>query len=207
MRLFVLARHAQSTLNQERRVNGDPSRPAPLTKRGRAEALLLGRQLRSLPLDACLHTRFGRTLETAELALEHRHLPLVEEPLLDDIDVGALEGRTLEQYRAWKRERTRRDRFPGGESLDGAALRYAAAYRRLLERPYECVLVVCHEIPIRSALNALGGSHDLDAPVREIPNATPFLFDETALAAAAAGIERLCGREDSNLQGLAPNGS
>jgi broad specificity phosphatase PhoE len=206
VRLFVLARHAESTLNQERRVNGDPSRPAPLTERGRAQALLLGRQVRSLPVDACLHTRFSRTLETAELALEHRHVPLVEEPLLDDLDVGALEGQTLEEYRAWKREHTRRDRFPGGESLDEAGLRYAAAYRRLLERAYECVLVVCHEIPIRYALNVLGG-RDLDAPLNEIPNATPFLFDETALAAAAAEIERLCGREDSNLQGLAPNGS
>ena len=207
MRLFVLARHAESTLNEERRVNGDPSRPAPLTKRGREEARLLGLELRPLQLDGCLHTRFGRTLESAELALEARDVPLAAEPLLDDVDVGELEGRTIEEYRAWKRGHDRRDRFPGGESLDEAGLRYAAAYRRLLERPGRCLLVVCHEIPIRYALNALGGSSDPDRPVHEIPNATPFLFDEAALAAAAAGIERLCGREDSNLQGLSPNGS
>jgi broad specificity phosphatase PhoE len=191
MRLFVLSRHGESVLNTEDRVNGDPKVPAPLTDRGRHEAALLGVQIRGLPLDACLHTRFARTLETAPIALEGRDVPLVEEELLDDVRVGELEGWTLGEYRAWKREHTRADRFPGGESLDDSARRYAKAYRRLLERPYECVLVVCHEIPIRYALNAVGESNDLDRPVHAIPNASPFLFDEPALAKAAAEIERL----------------
>jgi broad specificity phosphatase PhoE len=191
MRLFVLSRHGESVLNTEDRVNGDPKVPAPLTDRGRHEAALLGVQIRGLSLDACLHTRFARTLETAQIALEGRDVPLVEEELLDDVRVGELEGWTLGEYRAWKREHTRADRFPGGESLDDSARRYAKAYRRLLERPYECVLVVCHEIPIRYALNAVGESNDLDRPVHAIPNASPFLFDEPALAKAAAEIERL----------------
>src|ERR671936_3003724 len=184
MRLFVFARHAESVLNHENRVNGDPARPAPLTERGRDEARLLGLQLRSLPLDACLHTRFGRTLETARIAVEGRDVPLLEEELFDDVRIGELEGLTVDDYRAWKREHTRSDRFPGGESLDEAAHRYAEAYRRLLALPYERVLVVCHEIPIRYALNAVGRSHDLDAPVHAIPNATPFLFDEKRLVEA-----------------------
>ena len=191
MRLFVLSRHGESVLNTEDRVNGDPTVPAPLTKHGRERAALLGLQVRGLPLDACLHTRFGRTLETAQIALEGRDVPLVEEELLDDVRVGELEGWTVGEYRAWKSEHTRADRFPGGESLDDSARRYAKAYRRLLGRPYECVLVVCHEIPIRYALNVIGESGDLDRPVHTIPNASPFLFDEPALAKAAAEIERL----------------
>jgi len=195
VRLFVLSRHGESVLNNEDRINGDPTVPAPLTEHGRAEAALLGLQVRALPVDACLHTRFDRTLETARIALDGRDVPLVEEELFDDVRVGELEGWTVDEYRAWKREHTRSDRFPGGESLDEAAGRYAQAYRRLLERPYECVLVVCHEIPIRYALNAIGGSDDLDGPVHAIPNATPFLFDEPALAKAAARIERLASGE------------
>ena len=195
MRLFVLSRHGESVLNNEDRINGDPTMPAPLTEYGRAEAALLGLQVRALPVDACLHTRFDRTLETARIALDGRDVPLVEEELFDDVRVGELEGWTVDEYRAWKREHTRSDRFPGGESLDEAAGRYAQAYHRLLERPYECVLVVCHEIPIRYALNAIGGSDDLDGPVHAIPNATPFLFDEPALAKAAARIERLASGE------------
>jgi len=191
VRLFVLSRHAESVLNIEDRVNGDPTVRAPLTDRGCSEAALLGLQIRGLPVDACLHTRFGRTLETAQIALTGRDVPLFEEELLDDIRVGELEGWTVGEYRAWKREHTRADRFPGGESLDEAARRYADGYRRLLEQPHECVLVVCHEIPIRYALNAVGDSDDLDAPVHEIPNAAPFLFGEEALNKAAERIAQL----------------
>jgi len=193
VRLYVLARHAESVLNHENRVNGDPSVAAPLTELGHGQATLLGLQLRGLTLDACVHTRFGRTLETARIALEGREVPYVEEEILDDVRIGQLEGLTIEEYRAWKREHTRADRFPGGESLDEAALRYAAGFRRLLARPERSVLVVCHEIPIRYALNALGGSVDLDAPVHSVPNAQPFLFDADALEAAAEAIARLVG--------------
>jgi len=122
-----------------------------------------------------------------------RDVPRVEEPLLDDIDVGDLEGVTLEEYRAWKRDHTRKDPFPGGESLDDAALRYARAFERLLERSEQTLLVVCHEVPVRYAVNAAAGSGELDGPEHSIPNATPYLFDETALARAAVRIRELAG--------------
>jgi broad specificity phosphatase PhoE len=191
MRLFVFARHAQSVLNLESRVNGDPAVPAPLTELGRAEARLLGIQLAHLPLERCVHTRFDRTRETAELAVGDRALPLDCEPLLNDIDVGELEGRAIADYRAWKREHRRSDPFPGGESLDDAASRYASGFERLLADGAAATLVVCHEIPIRYAINAAAQSPELDGPVHDIPNATPFLFDEQSLAAAATGIRRL----------------
>ena len=195
MRLYVLARHGESVLNQQERVNGDPAVPAPLTERGREKAAQLGLELRGLPLDACVHTRFARTLETARIALEGREIPLIEDELLDDVRIGELEGWTVDEYRDWKRDHTRADRFPGGESLDDAAHRYAQAFRELLERPYKRVLVVCHEIPIRYALNAAGNSDDLDHPVHLIPNAMPFLFDNDALSAAANRIDRLASED------------
>src|ERR671937_2569813 len=40
MRLYVVARHGESTLNHEQRVNGDPSVPVALTAKGRDEARL-----------------------------------------------------------------------------------------------------------------------------------------------------------------------
>jgi probable phosphoglycerate mutase len=190
-RLFVFARHARSVLNDERRVNGDPARPVPLTEEGREEARLLGLQLSGTAIERCVCTRFGRTRETAELVLDGRSVEIHVEPLLDDVDVGRLEGETLDAYEAWKATRRRDDSFPGGESLDDAARRYARAFRGLLARPSACVLVVCHEIPIRYALNAAGGSDELDRPAHAIPNALPFLFDEHALARAATRIEEL----------------
>ena len=151
----------------------------------------LGDELRHLPIELCVHTRFQRTRETAELVLPGRDVPRVVEPLLDDVDVGSLDGATVADYRAWKSEHRRDEPFPGGESLDDAARRYARGFARLLERPEQIVLVVTHEIPVRYALNAADGSGDLDGPEHSIANATPYLFDETALARAVEGIERI----------------
>jgi len=193
MRLFVLVRHGQSELNATHRINGDPSVSVALTPQGEAEATALSVQLTGIELDLCLHTRFGRTQRTAEIALAGRDVPLDVEPLLDDIDVGELEGETIEDYRAWKRGHGRGDAFPGGESLDAAALRYADAYERLLERREQRILVVCHEIPVRYAVNAAAGSDELDGPAHEIHNCIPHLFDEDGLARAAARIRVLVG--------------
>jgi broad specificity phosphatase PhoE len=195
MRLFVIARHAQSVLNVERRVSGDPAADVPLTETGELEARLLGTQVAHLPLDACVHTRFPRTRLTADLALaEREEVPFVVEPLLDDIDIGELDGAPLEEYRAWKHGHPRHTPFPGGESLDDAARRYGRAFRALVAGPYRCALVVCHEIPLRYALNAAAGSESLDGPAHEIGNALPFIFDEDALERSAAGIERIAGK-------------
>lgn len=194
MQLCVFSRHGESTLNVEGKINGDPSVPVALTEAGREAAARLGGQLANLRIDLGIHTRFARTRETLEIALAGRSVPVLEEPLLDDIDVGELEGGTLEAYRDWKAAHTRRDAFPGGESLDDAARRYARALRNLLERPERSVLVVCHEIPLRYALNAAAGSSDLDGPTHQIANATPYLFDEAALHRAAAHIDSLVRR-------------
>lgn len=190
--LVLLARHAQSTLNFEQRVNGDPSADVPLTEQGREEAKQLGAQVASFDVDLCVHTRFPRTRETAELALAGRAVPMEVEPLLDDVKIGDLEGQEIAAYREVKRSLGRDKPFPGGESLNDAARRYAAAYRRLLDRDVERVLVVCHEISVRYALNAAAGSDQLDGPpFHDLPNAVPFLFDGDAFARAAGRIEQL----------------
>jgi broad specificity phosphatase PhoE len=191
VQLYVIARHGESTLNFKNRVNGDPAVPVRLTDKGREESRLLGQQLAHIPIELCLHTRFPRTRETAEIALAGRDIPFEEDAALDDIYLGELEGKTLDEYRAWKREHTRHDRFPGGESLDEAARRYASAFEQLLQRPESPILVVTHEIPLRYAINAADGSGNLDGPAHQLANATPYLFDENALSRAIEQIRRL----------------
>jgi ribonuclease H / adenosylcobalamin/alpha-ribazole phosphatase len=191
VRLFVLVRHGESELNVSRRVNGDPDVAVGLTEKGVAEAEALAVQLAGFEVGVCVHTRFERTRRTAERALAGRGVPLEIEPLLDDIDVGELEGRSIEDYRAFKRAHSRGDAFPGGESLDTAALRYAHAFERMLARVEQRLLVVCHEIPVRYAVNAAAGSDELDGPAHEIRNCVPYLFDEPGLRRAVERIRRL----------------
>jgi probable phosphoglycerate mutase len=191
----MLARHGESLLNVEGVVNADPARDRGLSPRGEDEARELGRQIAALEIELVVTSRFPRAEQTAAIALASRDVPHVVVSDLDDVRVGELEGRTIPEYRAWKRGRPRNEPFPGGESLDAAAARYAAAYRSLLDRPEQSLLVVCHEIPVRYAVNAAAGSDSLDAPLHDVPNAVPYLFGEAQLAAAAARIARLSATE------------
>jgi broad specificity phosphatase PhoE len=190
--IVFLARHGESVLNVEGRVNGDPDVPAPLSERGRDEARLLGAEIANVEIDLCIHSRFERALETARIALDGREVPFAVEPLLDDIKIGELEGQSLADYRVVKRQLGRKQPFPGGESLDDAAQRYAVAFERLTGAGAEHVLVICHEIPVRYALNGAAGADALDGPpFHDIENAVPYLFDDDALARATARIREL----------------
>jgi broad specificity phosphatase PhoE len=171
---------------------GTASRPS--TSGGTSTATRrLGAQPGGLPIDLCVHTRFERTRETAAIAPAGRRVATETEPLLDDVDVGELDGEPVDAYRTWKEAHTRRDPFPGGESLDDAARRYARAYRRLLARDERVMLLVVHEIPLRYAVNAAAGSADLDRPTHLVANAVPYLLDEASLERATARIESLVG--------------
>lgn len=165
-------------------VNGNPALDQGLSDLGRAEADTLAGQLAAVAIDLLVVSEFPRAQETAALALAGRDVPRVVDAGLNDVKIGDLEGKSLADYRAWKKTHTRSDPFPGGESLVEAALRYADAYGRVLARDEETILVVCHEIPVRYAVNAAAGSDTLDRPAHDIANATPYVFDAEGLRRA-----------------------
>ena len=177
-------------------VNGDPALDRGLSPQGIAQAERLREQLAGLAVDLCVVSEFPRAHETARLALEGRlDVPWHVEPELNDVRIGELEGRTLAEYRTWKHSHDPGEPFPGGESLDETARRYGAAYRRLLDREEATILCVCHEIPVRYAVNAAAGSDDLDSPVHDIANATPYVFDPAGLARAVERLARAGARD------------
>jgi 2,3-bisphosphoglycerate-dependent phosphoglycerate mutase len=193
MRLFLLARHGQSLFNVDSVVNGDPALDRGLSEQGIEEAGRLAGQLAGLPVDVVAVSPFPRALQTANIALAGREVPHLVDEDLGDVRIGDLEGKSLDAYRETPAHSNRKERFPGGESLDEAALRYATAVRRLLARSEPTTLVVCHEIPVRYLVNAAGGSDELNGPLRFVANATPYLFDEAALHRAAERIQQLAG--------------
>jgi broad specificity phosphatase PhoE len=191
MRLFIFARHAESAVNAAGLLSSDPSRPIGLTARGREQAHQLGEQLANLRIDLAVATRFLRTRETVELALQGRDIPLVVEPDLDEIRAGVFDGKPISAYWAWKDRHGRDERFPLGESLDDAARRYAGALRRLLARSEAVTLVVGHELAIRYVAEAAAGANALGLSEMGIANATPYLFDETAVRNAVERLDAL----------------
>jgi broad specificity phosphatase PhoE len=186
-RLFVIARHAESTANAAHDVSSDPSRPVALTATGREEAGRLAEQVANVDFGLAVCTRFLRTRQTLEIALAGRPVPIVVEPALDDIDAGDLDGAPIERYWAWKKTHGLHERFPGGESLAEALRRYAEALRGLAERTEPVTLVVTHEFPLRHIVAAAAdgvSAHDV-----AVANAVPYLLDEPALRRAADGLD------------------
>ena len=193
VRLFLLARHGQSLFNVDGVINGDPLRDRGLSERGIEEAERLGGQIAHVAIDVLVVSPFPRAVQTANIALGTREIPHVVEPELGDVRIGDLEGLTLADYRDAPAHADQTQRFPGGESLHEAARRYAASYERILARDEQVTLVVCHEIPVRYAINAAAGSDDLNAPTHDVANATPYVFDDAGLRRAVDGIRRLAG--------------
>jgi probable phosphoglycerate mutase len=193
MRLFLVVRHGQSLFNVDKVVNGDPALDRGLSEQGIEEAQRLSGEIAALPLDLVAVSPFPRALQTANIALDGREVPHLVDDDLGDIRIGELEGKTLDDYRRAPAHSNRKERFPGGESLDEAALRYVDVFERLLARDEAVTLVVCHEIPVRYLVNGAGGSDTLDGPLHFVANATPYLFDEESLGRAVARIRELAG--------------
>lgn len=193
MRLFLVARHGQSLLNLDRIVNGDPTLDRGLSELGIEEAERLAGQLAALPLELVAISPFPRAVQTANIALDGREVPHLVDDDLGDVRIGELEGESLDAYRGAPAHSNRKERFPGGESLDEAALRYAGAFERLLARHEQVILVVCHEIPVRYLVNAAAGSAELNGPLKYVANADPYLFDEASLHRAVQRIRELAG--------------
>ena len=193
MRLFLAVRHGQSLFNVDKVVNGDPALDRGLSEQGIEEAQLLAGELAALPLDLVAVSPYPRAVQTANIALDGREVPHLVDDDLGDVRIGELEGESLDVYRAAPAHSDRKERFPGGESLDEAALRYAGAFGRLLARDEAATLVVCHEIPVRYLVNAAAGSDELNGPHRYVANATPYLFDEDSLQRAVTRIRELAG--------------
>ena len=193
MRLFLVARHGQSLFNVDKLVNGDPELDRGLSEQGIEEAQHLGGEIAALPLDLVAVSPFPRALQTANIALDGREVPHLVDDDLGDVRIGELEGESLDAYRVAPAHTNRKERFPGGESLDEAALRYARAFERLVARDEAVIFVVCHEIPVRYLINAAAGSAELNGPHRYVANAAPYLFDEDSLSGAVVRIRELAG--------------
>jgi probable phosphoglycerate mutase len=187
---FVLIRHGETEYNVERRVNGDPTKPVHLSERGRAQAEALAPIVRRVDWGSAWHTRFPRTRETLDLLLGNGP-PRQVISELDDIDVGELEGQTIEAWRAWRRGRSLEESPAGGESRIAVLQRYARGFERLVREAALPAIVVCHDQAIRYLENVLAGEDPLFGPVQGIPNATPYAYSSADIS---LGAERLVAR-------------
>jgi len=184
MALITLIRHGESVWNGERRIQGNQD--PPLSPRGRRQAALLaarlGVHLAQRPA-ALYASPLRRAAETAEIVAAAFSVPVLPEPGLREIGLGAWEGRTVPEiragspgaYEAWLQD-PQAHPAPGGERLEAFAARVTAAFERLRgAHPGADLVLVSHGGPIKVLL-----CHTLGLDVR-------LLFrikqDNTALSA------------------------
>jgi 2,3-bisphosphoglycerate-dependent phosphoglycerate mutase len=185
----IFVRHGESEYSARELVNGDPAVAVGLTEEGKQQARWLHDRLESEPIDLCVVTEFGRTRETADLALGDRPVTRVILRDLNDPFYGSFEGQPLAEYRKWAGSHGPLDVPPGrGEPRVAIAKRYADGFRFLLERPEETILVVCHSLPIAIALAAADGRRP-SAKMPLVTPAEPHVFYEPALRQAVERVE------------------
>jgi broad specificity phosphatase PhoE len=155
LRRLVLVRHGETEGESSIRYHG--ANDVPLSELGCAQMQRVARELAGERFDAVWVSRLRRTRAAARIIA-----PEVEaEPIagFDEIHFGDWEGLTREEIAARDPELSRLWRagdddfqYPGGDRVGDFRARVAAAWRELLPRAPERVLVVAHRGVISTLL-------------------------------------------------------
>lgn len=122
----------------------------PLDDEGRQQAELTGRELADVPFDRVITSDLRRCVETANLVLGDRALPVQTQPRIREIQPGRMRGLSLPDAEkaflgafhgtlAWD------DQFLGGETYRSLWDRVRGWFQEILTEPgWRCLLVVAH---------------------------------------------------------------
>jgi broad specificity phosphatase PhoE len=164
---LVCVRHGRTAWNAERRFQGHTD--IPLDIEGRTQAAALGVLLRHERFDAAVSSDLSRAVETADLILGDRDLPLRLDPGWREMNFGVWEGLSWPEIVA---------RYPhlgaasetsphsydaeGGETFDELCVRIGAAAQRVIaDLPSDgSALITTHAGPLHALLRVLLGDSD-----------------------------------------------
>jgi broad specificity phosphatase PhoE len=182
VRLWCL-RHAESENVTAGRAGAVPT--APLTDRGRDQAIATARTLAHEPITRVYSSTALRARQTAELLAASPARAVATMPELTEVGIGAYEGttdpavhaRTAEVLRAWIVGPDLGRRVADGESGHEVVARVTAALQKIaVTHPNETVAVVGHVASLTVTLGRLCalGSRVWGTP---LPHAEPFLVE------------------------------
>jgi broad specificity phosphatase PhoE len=192
MERALLVRHGESVFGARGLATGKVDVHCPLSERGAAQARALAEAISGEDIDLCVTSELERTRQTADIALAQRSVRRIVLAELNDPLYGSYEGGPLDAYLAWAHANDSVAEPPGGgEARRALVARYAAGFRRVVDRPERVILVVAHSLPIAYVLMALAG---LD-PAPRVPlveYAKPHVVTAGELSRAIAGLEAWC---------------
>ena len=177
LRKIYLVRHAESSWNRERRVQGT-CLEVPLSPTGRAQAQLLGARLRAMPLEAVYSSDADRALATARLALgDGRRITVSDR--IRELSLGEWEGRLISDLHAedpgkldaWYRTPSTVN-LKGGEDLASFRRRVVSFMDEIIAAPGGDAAIITHGGVICIYLTHLLRMHVDDLWSFSLPNAS-----------------------------------
>jgi len=150
---FYMIRHGETTANAGGFVSG--SFDTPLTDKGRKQAKEAGIILKSLKDTPKLivHSPLSRAKETALLLNERLNLPLRENALIAERDLGDWTGFLIKE---WLERRKKGLTPPNGETSEAFEKRVISGIGNIMTFPEGPVLIVTHAGVFRAFLNHYG---------------------------------------------------
>lgn len=111
MKLYMV-RHGETDWNKARKIQGQAD--IPLNEFGRHLAVETGKGLADIPFDLCISSPLMRAVETAELILDGRNVPVVTDKRIEEMAFGVWEGRCCSEE-GWDLPREFHDFFEAPE--------------------------------------------------------------------------------------------
>jgi len=160
---LVLIRHGETHWNHQRRIQGGSSDTV-LSQNGRKQVKNLGLTLKDTDLSAVYSSPLQRALKTARTIAKHHGLEVQVEPDFRELEVGELEGLSIETLTSdfshflvqW-RGGDGSEKLPGGESLVDLQKRCWSAVQRIVTEHEGTVVVVSHYFAILTIICAALG--------------------------------------------------
>lgn len=164
MILYVI-RHGETFWNAERKMQGFQG--ADLNENGVRLAKVTAEGLKDVDFDLCITSPLIRAKHTAEIIMEGRDKPIIEEERLKELNFGVWEGRCVapdrmevpvEQFRLFRMDPFRYQPPEGGESFRQLIARTGDFFDELItkqEYQDKTILISAHGGAVRAFLNRL----------------------------------------------------
>jgi probable phosphoglycerate mutase len=144
--LFI--RHGQTNYNVLGLCNDDPGSNVYLTEVGKQQARQAADKIRNEPIEAIIVSELPRTRQTAEIINQDHHVPIITQPVLNDIRTG-MDGKPVSEYFAQIEHDPLHTAIDNGESLLEHKQRVLEYLDWLKTQRFNTLLTIAHEETLR----------------------------------------------------------
>ncbi len=172
---YFVMRHGEAENNIRGEMDSTDEKKWPLTEKGNAQVMARAKKLAGEEIELIYASPFERTQKTAQLIATVLNLPensIVVDKRLREINIGTLPGRKIEDFFAYRAERSYNEAFPNGESHMDVKRRFGEFFYELESTlKNKKILIVTHGIglemlePLRNGLSEEQSKQLIEADV------------------------------------------